>query len=174
MNIFLTGYRGTGKSTVASRIAGQLGWDWLDTDDQVELRAGCSIAELFAAEGEDRFRQLEHDVIVEACAAQEQVVALGGGAVIAARNREALCGHGPIIWLRAELDTIVDRLAADKQSQSRRPDLTSQGGREEIRELLQSRHAVYQAASDFEIATDKKSPGQVADEAVFWFEGSRS
>lgn len=174
MNIFLTGYRGTGKTTVAVKIAEQLGWNWLDTDDQVEMRAGCSIAEVFAKDGEQRFRELEYEVLVACCAGTDHVVALGGGAVIPAQNREVLSGDGPIIWLTAEVDTIVDRLAADDMSRSRRPNLTPRGGRDEIRDLLHARHAIYQAASDFQIATDRIPPEQVADQAVCWIRESWS
>jgi shikimate kinase len=77
--IFLIGYRGTGKSTVARELAARLGWDWVDADDLIEQRAGKSIAAIFSDDGETAFRDLESDVVNELCGRQRTIVALGGG-----------------------------------------------------------------------------------------------
>ncbi len=170
MNIFLTGYRATGKSSVAGRIADQLGWAWLDTDDQIEQLAGSSIAEIFAQQGEAGFRELEHQVIQLSCQQDQQVLALGGGAIIAERNRELLQNKGPIIWLTAEAETILERLAADTSTRSRRPDLTAAGGIDEIRHLLSERTPVYRESASFTVATDSLTPAEVADLIIEWIQ----
>jgi shikimate kinase len=87
--VFLIGYRGSGKSTVARLLAERLGFNWVDADDQIEARAGKSIAQIFADEGQRSFRELEAAVAAELCRRQQTVVALGGGAVLAPRRARA-------------------------------------------------------------------------------------
>src|SRR4030042_1459888 len=81
MILTLIGYRGTGKTTVARLLAERLGWDWIDADDEIERRAGKSIAAIFADDGEPAFRDLEASVVAELSRWRRSIVALGGGAV---------------------------------------------------------------------------------------------
>jgi shikimate kinase len=170
MNIYLTGYRATGKSTVAALVARELGWSWLDTDELVETAAGMSIAEIFSRQGEAGFRQREQQAISQASSLDGQVVALGGGAIIDEANRELLQGTGPIVWLTASVATILARLETDPATSSRRPALSQQGTREEIEQLLDERTPVYEESADLVIATDQLTPRQVADQVVCWLE----
>src|SRR5262245_8318679 len=133
--IFLIGYRGTGKSIVACQLAGLLGYDWVDADDVVEERAGMSIADIFANEGEPAFRDLESTVVAELARRRRTVTALGGGAVLRDANRTAIRAAGAVVWLTASVDTIVGRIAADKSTAGRRPQLTADGGRTEVETL---------------------------------------
>jgi shikimate kinase len=169
MNIYLTGYRGTGKSTVAALVAGQLGWAWLDTDELVEGEAGMSIAEIFSSQGEAGFREREYQVLCQCARLDAHVVALGGGAVIPEANRELLRGGGPMVWLTATPETILERLEADPATASRRPPLVAGGGRKEVERLLSERSPVYQDCADLVVPTDQKTPQQVAEEIVAWF-----
>src|SRR6188768_1338432 len=105
-SIALIGYRGTGKTTVAEQLAMRLGWDWVDADHVVELRAGKSIAEIFAEQGQDAFRELEAAVVAELCGRQRTVVALGGGAVMREANRHALRQCQQVVWLKASPESI--------------------------------------------------------------------
>lgn len=164
--ICLIGYRGTGKSTVARELATCLGYDAVDADEELERRAGKSIAEVFADDGEPAFRDLESEVVAELCAHPRTVIALGGGAVLRGANRTAICAAGPVVWLRAGVDEIIRRVAADATTASRRPQLTSAGGRAEIEALLAQRTPLYEACATFVIDTDGKSPAQIADEIV--------
>ena len=92
--IFLIGYRGTGKTSVARELAGQLGYDWVDADDVVEQQAGKTIAAIFADEGEAAFRDWEARVVAALSRKRRTVVALGGGAVLREENRRGdLCGR---------------------------------------------------------------------------------
>jgi shikimate kinase len=166
MNVFLIGYRGTGKSTVARLAASRLNLEWLDADEELERRAGRSIAEIFAAGGEAAFRDLEEAVVAELAARSNLVLALGGGAVLREENRRAIAGRGKVVWLRASADTIERRLAADASTALRRPNLTAAGGVAEIRELLARREPLYRSCADFVIDTEGKTPEQVADELV--------
>jgi shikimate kinase len=166
MNLVLVGYRGTGKSTVARLVALRLGWEWLDADVEVELRAGKSIAAIFAAEGETAFRDLESEVLRSLVGRQRLVLAAGGGAVLRPENRLILRQLGKVVWLKADAPTIQERLVADETTAARRPHLTASGGLAEIVELLTRREPLYRETCDFEIDTVGRSPGEIAEEIV--------
>ena len=160
--IYLIGYRATGKTTVARQLALRAGWDWVDCDVEIELRAGKSIAEIFADDGESRFRDLETETIESLACREKTVIALGGGAVLREANRQFMTG-GPIIWLQASADTIHDRLAADPTTLSRRPNLTNWGGRQEIEQLLGQRNPIYRQCATLVVDTESRTPDQVVE-----------
>src|SRR5262245_38609341 len=126
--IFLIGYRGTGKTSVARELAVRLGIDWVDADDVVERDAGKNIAAIFAEGGEAAFRDWEARVVTALSRKRRAVIALGGGAVLRPENRRTISGVGPVVWLTASVDTILERVAADSSTASRRPNLTTAGG----------------------------------------------
>ncbi|HEX6963706.1 MAG TPA: shikimate kinase [Lacipirellula sp.] len=165
-NIALIGYRGSGKTAAARELALRLGWDWVDADVEVELRAGKSIAAIFADEGEQAFRDLESVVVAELSRMSRAVLALGGGAVLRPENREALKPCGAIVWLRASVETLERRIASDPATAARRPNLTAVGGRAEIERLLAERTPNYAACATLEVDTDGKALAEVADEIV--------
>ena len=166
MNVTLVGYRGTGKSTVAGRVAEQLGWESVDADLLLEERAGRSIREIFASEGEAGFRDRETEVIEELCRRDRTVIAAGGGAILRAENREALKRSGKIVWLVASPRTIQQRLAQDPTTHQRRPPLTSAGELEEIQHLLSQREPFYRASADMVVDTESRTADEVAQEIV--------
>jgi shikimate kinase len=162
--IFLIGYRGTGKSTVAALLAERLGWQSVDADHEIERRAGKSIAAIFADEGEPGFRDLETQVVTEFAQLRSAVIAVGGGAVLRPENRAAIRGAAAVVWLTASADTIESRLAADARTAQRRPNLTIAGGRAEIEELLAAREPMYRECATLTVATDGKTSVDVANE----------
>jgi shikimate kinase len=164
--IFLIGYRGTGKTTVARLLADRLRSDWIDADDEIERRAGKTIAAIFADDGEAAFRQLEADVVLELSGRRKCVVALGGGAIIREASRQAVAAAGPVVWLTATAATIESRLAGDRSTASRRPNLTAAGGRAEIEALLAERTPVYKACAKLVIDTEGQTPAEVVDEII--------
>ena len=168
-NLFLIGYRGTGKSIVAQRLALKLGWEWVDADVEVELCAGKSIAEIFADDGEEAFRNLEEAVVKQLCERQSQVIALGGGAVLRAETRQRIRKSGSVVWLIATPATIAVRLAADPTTATRRPNLTSHGGLVEIEQVLGQRSPIYQSCADFTVDTENRTAQEVADEISRFF-----
>src|SRR4051794_32095094 len=97
--IFIVGYRGTGKTTVARLLAARLGWNWLDTDEVIESRASKTIREIFAADGETGFRDREAAILEELSQCQRCVIATGGGVVIRPDNRQRLREAGFVVWL---------------------------------------------------------------------------
>lgn len=165
-NILLIGYRGTGKSTVGRLLAARLGWAFVDADDEVERRAGKSIAEVFAEEGEPAFRDLEQQVVADLTERSQCVVSLGGGAVLREENRAAIarCVNegGSVVWLTASASTIHARLQADAATAQRRPQLTQQGGLAEIEQLLREREPLYRACASFQLDTQSQSPEEIA------------
>ena len=164
--IALIGYRGTGKTTVARLLALKLGWDWVDADVEVELRAGKSIAAIFSDEGEQAFRDLEAEVTAQLCQRISTVLALGGGVVLREDNRKMLEQCGAVVWLRAEAATIARRMAGDETTSERRPNLTNHGGRTEIDQLLAERTPIYRSCATLEVDTDNREPAEIADDVA--------
>ena len=166
MSLVLIGYRGTGKSTVARHLAMELGWEWVDADVEIELRAGKSIATIFADEGESHFRDLESEVLPGLIARPRTIIAAGGGVVLREENRRQLeqCGH--VVWLRASAATILDRIESDPTTAARRPQLTTAGGQAEVVRLLDQRESLYRQCANLEIDTEHKSPADIAGEII--------
>ena len=161
--IFLIGYRGTGKSTVARLLGARLGWDWRDADAVLEAKFGRSINDIFHTDGEAKFREMESIVLAELCKLSRLVVATGGGIVLRVENRELMRRSGRIVWLTADLDTVWKRMQVDAAEGRSRPALTV-GGRAEIEELLRVREPLYQACAEFSVDTTGRTPEEVADE----------
>ncbi len=166
MNLVLIGYRGTGKSSVAQVLADRLGCEWVDADDALERRAGMSISEIFGRHGEPWFRDLESEVLRDLCAAENTVIASGGGVVLRAENRELLAANSTVVWLKATAETLFSRVQDDPLTTDRRPNLTASGGYDEINDLLTQRTPLYRQAAQFEVDTDARNPAQIADEIV--------
>jgi shikimate kinase len=166
MIISLIGYRGTGKTTVAKQVALVLGCDWVDADVEIELRAGKSIAAIFADDGEPAFRQLESQMVAELCQRESRVVAWGGGVVLRAENRKLIKAAGPVFWLTATAETLHKRITADAATAARRPNLTSTGGITEITRLLAEREPLYRECATQLVDTEDKAPAQIAAEIV--------
>jgi len=164
--IALIGYRGTGKTTVARLLASLLSYDWIDTDVEVELRAGKSIATIFEESGEEMFRDLEAEVVAGLCHRDRTVLALGGGAVLRDSNRKCLSQCQPVVWLQASSAVLAERLSGDLTTASRRPNLTNRGGLHEIEQLLAVREPIYRACATLEVDTEDKGPAEIADEIL--------
>jgi shikimate kinase len=158
--IFLIGYRGTGKSTVARLLAERLGWAWVDADALLEARHGRSIRQIFADEGEAGFREREAALLGELCGLRRHVVATGGGVVLRPQNRQRLREAGRVVWLTADPQTIWGRLQQDHTTAERRPALTV-GGLAEIEELLRVREPWYRACAHVTVDTAGRSPADV-------------
>ncbi len=160
--VFLVGARGSGKTTVARRLAGLLGWSWVDADEVLEARAGKSIREVFAAEGEAGFREREAEVLAELARRSRHVVATGGGVVLREANR-ALLRRGRVVWLTADPVTLWSRVQEDRTTAERRPVLTV-GGLAEVAELLRVREPLYRACAHLAVPTAGLTPEEIAAE----------
>jgi shikimate kinase len=164
--VTLIGYRGVGKSSVAPRLAQHWGWEWIDADVELERRAGRTIREIFATGGEAEFRRLERKNLLELLQRDRLVLAAGGGAILNADTRRDFRAAGPVVWLHADLDTLVQRIAQDATTASRRPNLTSTGGVDEIRALLAARAPLYRDTATVIVDTTNKSVDAVVEEIV--------
>ena len=174
MLLSLIGYRGSGKTTVAQAAALRLAWDWVDADVEIELRAGKSIAAIFADDGEQHFRELESAVLEKLIERKRTVLALGGGMVLREENRQFLKtasanGRGKTVWLKASPETLWERIVADTSTAMRRPNLTTGGGLEEVKSLLAKREPLYRECADGIVETDGKSLAKVVEEVVGWW-----
>ncbi|MDP6841725.1 MAG: shikimate kinase [Rhodospirillales bacterium] len=137
--IVLVGLMGSGKTSIGRRIAGASGLPFVDTDDEVEKAAGCTIPKIFSRFGEQEFRNGERRVIARILAGQPSVIASGGGSFIDGQTRAAIKKHGVCIWLRADLDTLVKRT----QRKNNRPLLQNGDPREILRRLMEERYPIY-------------------------------
>lgn len=162
----LIGYRATGKTTLARLLAARLGWDWIDADVEIERRAGKSIAEIFAADGEPAFRDLEALVIADLCRRDRLVVAAGGGAPLRPESRQAMRKAGKVVWLTARPETILTRMTGDTTTAARRPNLTDSDPLAEIVELLKRREPIYRESADCVVDTEGRTPEELVEEIL--------
>ena len=156
-HLVLVGMMGAGKTTVGRRAAQRLGWRFVDADAAIEARAGCSVRDLFARDGEDAFRDVEAGVLADLLASDEPaVIACGGGAVLREANRAAALARAEVVWLRAKPETLIARLGTRSES---RPLLDGDvAGR--VRRLVDERTPAYEAASHHVIDVDELSAEQ--------------
>lgn len=162
MNLFLTGYRCSGKTTIGKSIARTIDWSFVDSDLLVTAKEGKSIKDIIDTAGWDAFRRNERSVLKQICADDRQVVATGGGAVLDEANIEAMKACGMVVWLDAGAETIQKRMLQDKNTTDFRPALTDKGRMEEIEDMLLQRRPYYESASDFTIQTDNMSVDKIA------------
>jgi 3-dehydroquinate synthase len=157
-NIILTGFMGTGKTTVGCLLAARLGRPFVDTDDLIVERDGRAISDIFNEEGETRFRELEAEVAGELAGRRGLVIATGGRLMLDPANAATLGATGPVFCLSAEPATILERVAAED---GRRPLLAVDDPERRVRALLQRRAAAY--ARFRSVDTVGRAPGDVAE-----------
>lgn len=156
-NIILIGFMGTGKSTAGELLARKLGWVFADMDKRIEEEHGLSISRLFERDGEAAFRKLETEMLIRILGQSRQVIATGGGAVLAEENRTAMQRGGYVVALKADKATIIGRVSQDTGRPLLQGDLDAR-----INQLLQARKSAYDFA-DLTIDTTGLTPGQIVD-----------
>lgn len=164
-HLVLVGLMGAGKTTVGRKCAQRLEREFVDLDQLIMTRAAMSIDELWRQQGEDRFRALEREVVIEVCASPiPLVIACGGGTVVDPENRRRLREVGTIVWLRAPTAVLAARVGSDE----RRPLLAGDpaGALERLAAL---RADAYTAAADVIVDTEDRSVGAVADTVLASF-----
>ncbi len=155
MNIYLIGYRCTGKTTVGKTLAKMLDRKFADSDQLIVKKSSMSISEIVEKKGWNFFRKMEKRVLSELSRMDSYVIATGGGIILDKENIEIMKKTGMVIWLRAEIETIKDRMKNDMITDSQRPGLTDKGAFDETEEILNARNPLYEKAMDFAIDTDK-------------------
>jgi 3-dehydroquinate synthase len=167
-NIFVTGFSGSGKTTVSREVARRLGWKVVELDKEIALFAGKSIEAIFADDGEQRFRQLEGDCLGAVAGKDRQVVSTGGGTVMEERNRLVMGENGVVVCLEARPETVLERLAAETHGGRGpivRPMLEASDPMERVRSLKAERQSAY-ALADWTVHTDHLTPAEVAEEVI--------
>ena len=150
-NVFLVGLMGAGKTTIGRILARKLGLRFIDSDHEIEARTGASIPWIFEIEGEQSFRRREADVIRELTGQQGLVLATGGGAILNPDSRAFLQSRGTVIYLRASVNSILQRTAHDKN----RPLLQTADPRKKLDELMAVRDPLYMEIADIVIDTGR-------------------
>lgn len=161
-NIFLIGFMGCGKSTVAARLNQINGMHVVEMDEIIAKRQKMSIPEIFEMYGEAYFRTLETSLLKEIQMNSNQVVSCGGGVVLRAENVEEMKKNGTIVLLTAKPENILKRVRKDEE----RPILKGKKNVQDIAALMENRREKYEAAADFTVATDDKSILEICDEIM--------
>lgn len=158
-HIVLIGMMGVGKSTVGRVVAAELGRPLYDSDDMVEDRAGRSVREIWAADGENVFRELETETLVAALGSEEPaVIAAAGGIVLSSTNRQALVdSDAHVIWLLADEAVLLDRV----RNGPHRPALDDDP-ETALRRMFAERESLYQEVADAAVSVDRRSINEVA------------
>ena len=159
-NIFLIGFMGAGKSTIARCLHSHHGMEWLEMDREIEKSEGMPISEIFRRKGEEHFRKLETGLLLSLESRSNTVVSCGGGVPLRSCNVEAMKRSGIVVFLTARPETILERV---KDSHDR-PLLEGHKDVEYIAGLLSKRLERYEAAADVQIATDGRRTAEIAEE----------
>ncbi len=148
---------GAGKTSVGRRLAEVRGWEFFDSDRQIEAMTGKTVAEIWRTEGEPAFRRLEAQVLADALASTTpRVIAAAGGTVLDERNRRLMRLHHPVVWLRARPDTLARRVT----SGDHRP-LLDEGAATVLERLEAARRPHYEEVADVVVDVDDLTPEQV-------------
>ena len=168
-NIFLVGPMGAGKSTIGRQLAHNLGMDFVDSDGEIEKRAGADIGWIFDIEGEEGFRKREERILNELTQRQGIVLSTGGGAVLSKENRNHLSARGIVIYLETTVDKQFERTQRDKK----RPLLQGVSDtRKVLEDLAKERNPLYEEVADIVLSTDEQSAKVMANQIVDLIENS--
>jgi shikimate kinase len=160
--VYLVGFMGAGKTTVARALARRLGWRTADVDELIEVRERLNVSTIFAKRGEPYFRAVERAVLLDQIPARHLVVATGGGTFVDLQNRAAMKQDGATVWLDVPLDRLIARVPAD----GRRP---LAADRAEFERLYTARRVAY-AEAEYRVDVGRKSVDGIAEEIVHWLE----
>lgn len=160
-NIYIIGFMGVGKSSVGRRVASTLKMSFIDSDQSIEQKEGSPIADFFKLKGEDYFRKLEKEFIVEGHPASGCVVACGGGMVSVPGMMDVLLEKGVVITLSARLETILKRV----MHRNTRPLLNVNNKEQAVRDLLLKREKIYQGSGNV-VITDGRPVHEIVKHVI--------
>ena len=161
-NIFLIGFMGAGKSTISDYLKNALAMDVVEMDQCIVERQGMSISDIFETYGEEYFRELETNLLIEMQSRSNVVVSCGGGVPLRERNVAEMKKNGRVVLLTAKPETILERVRDNHD----RPLLENNKNVSFIADLLEKRRAKYEAAADIVIQTDGKSELEICEELI--------
>lgn len=161
-NIFLIGFMGCGKSTVAAKLNRMYGMNVVEMDQMIEKEQHLSIPEIFERYGEEHFRNLESELLKKIQLGSNQVVSCGGGVVLREQNVAEMKKNGRIVLLTAKPENVLKRVKGNDD----RPILKGKKNVQDIAELMEKRREKYEAAADFVVATDDKQVRAICEEIM--------
>lgn len=161
-HIFLIGFMGAGKSTVARALVRKMNCPLVEMDEQIVKEQGMTINEIFDRYGEAHFRDIESQFILGLCGREPSVISCGGGVVVRPENAEYMKKSGRIVYLTAEPETVYERV----RNNDDRPILKGHKNVAYIAELMEKRRALYEAAAEITVATDGKTGEEIAGEVL--------
>jgi len=167
-HLWLIGMMGSGKTSVGSRLGRRLGRPFVDVDEHIAERTGCSVGRLWGDRGEAAFRSLESSAIDRLADRTPAVFATGGGAILDPANVDRMRGTGQVVWLDASIDTLVARVG----NGTNRPLLMEADATTRLEDISNDRRAVYEAAADFVIVTDGLTLDAVTSRIEAWWNES--
>ena len=161
-NIILIGFMACGKSSVGRRLSQARDFDFLDTDELIVQKAGTTISDIFASQGEAAFRAMETECLKDLLGRDGKtfVLSVGGGLPIREENRRLLSQIGKVIYLKVSPDTVYMRVSNDKT----RPLLQTSNPRGRIMDLMNARRQFYEDAADYVLEADRKSFEEIIEE----------
>jgi shikimate kinase len=174
LNLYLIGYRCTGKSSVGRLLAKALDWTFVDMDHELVTEAGIPIEEIVDSRGWEYFREREAQLLESLSQARQQVISTGGGVVTVPENIDIMRGSGKVVWLHASPGTIAARMEADSSTTGQRPPLHGNNSVVEIEEILAERLPLYEEAMHLQVETDDLSLQEVTESIVRWLQTSNS
>ena len=166
MQVILVGLPGSGKTTVGRHLARRLQLPFVDSDHALEQRLGCSIREYFERDGEDRFRDIEEEVIDDLTRKHQGVLSTGGGVVLRPANRARLHARGKVVYLKSSPEELFRRLRHD----SHRPLLQVADPLARLQELYATRDPLYRETAHFVIETGRPSVAMLVNMIVMQLE----
>ncbi len=170
MNLYLVGYRCTGKTSVGRLLAEALAWTFVDMDHELVSEAGIPIEDIVDSRGWKYFREREAQLLERLSQAAKQVISTGGGVVTVPENIATMRGSGKVVWLHASPATIAERMEADRNTARQRPPLHGNDALAEIEEVFAERLPLYDEAMHLQVETDNLSPEEVAESILRWLE----
>ncbi len=162
MRLLIIGPMASGKSTIGLKLASRLNLDFIDTDQQVEDRAGAEISWIFDIEGEIGFRIREEEVLKEACLKDEAVISTGGGIILEENNRKLISESGVVIYLEVSIQTQLERTLMDKS----RPLLDNKDKEQTLKNLKKQRTPLYEEIANITIKAGDRSNNEVVEEIL--------
>src|SRR5690554_6409487 len=166
--IYLTGFMGSGKSTIGPILANTLGWDFYDLDRVIENKTGKKVREIFEQDGESFFRSLETETLKELSELDKTIISLGGGTMANAENIKTLKSTGKTIYLNMSVQAAVKRLKFKRDRpvlNNFNEDFSEEDLKNKINDLMQKRISYYQQA-DYTVDTEASSVGKTVDKIV--------
>ena len=162
MRLLIIGPMASGKSTIGLKLASRLNLDFIDTDQQVEDRAGAEISWIFDIEGEIGFRIREEEILKEVCLNDEIVISTGGGIILEKNNRKLISESGVVIYLEVSIQTQLERTLMDKS----RPLLDNKDKEQTLKNLKKQRTPLYEEIANITIKAGDRSNNEVVEEIL--------